>query len=329
MNILLIGGLGNIGAPVTKALVSLGHSVVVVGRRPSAFHPEDFRYQSGDTADVDFLTRLQKEHQFDVVINFAIQTTLQAEANIQAFAGHIKQFIFISTVTVLNRETQVVLSERSECGNPYSTYAQSKFSCEQRFMVAHKKTGFPVTVVRPSQTYSHEKFPLSVKGRSYWSVFDRILKGKPVIVHGDGSSTWVSMHSDDFARFFVPLVGNTTTFGEIYHITSDEILTWNMIYREIGNQVDRPVNITHVTTDQLIQSQQYDFKTSLQGDKQYSVIFDLQKIRDIASGIRCEISLSRGLSRYLAHMAQHPELKITDPMFDIWCDNVIERGVIA
>ena len=167
MNILLIGGLGNIGSPVTEELVRLGHSIVVVGRRELTDPPKDFQYQSGDTSDINFLKQIQVEHQFDVVINFAIQSRQQAEANIQAFSGHIKQFIFISTVTVLNRETQVVLSESSECGNPYSTYAQTKLSCEQLFLDAYQKNGFPVTIVRPSQTYSHEKFPLSVKGKSY------------------------------------------------------------------------------------------------------------------------------------------------------------------
>ena len=150
-----------------------------------------------------------------------------------------------------------------------------------------------------------------------------------MIVHGDGTSTWVSMHSDDFARFFVPLVGNTDAIGEIYHITSDEVLTWNMIYEEIGRQLKHPVKIVHITTDQLIQSKQYDFKMSIQGDKQYSVFFDLQKIHDVAPNVQCEITLADGLSRYLAYMEQHPELKVADPEFDIWCDNVIERGLIS
>lgn len=329
MKILIIGGAGNIGRPVSEALAAAGHSVVVLGRKPLQTFEHPITYIAGDTGDVDFLLHLQQKDTFDVVINFAIQSTAQAQANVDAFAGKIRQFIFISTVTVLDREKAVVLNEESACGNPYSIYAQTKLACEALLLNAFQHQQFPVTIVRPSQTYSADKFPLSVKGRSYWSVFDRILKGKPVIVHGDGTSTWVSMHGDDFANFFTPIVGNEPAIGEIYHITGTEILTWNQIYQLIGQQLARDVHIVHITTDQLCQSQQYDFKMAIQGDKQYSVIFDLQKIRTVAANTQCHVSLSTGLTRYLAYMDQHPELKVTDPVFDTWCDNLIERGEMA
>jgi nucleoside-diphosphate-sugar epimerase len=329
MNILLIGGLGNIGTPVTHQLARMGHTVIVVGRRELDDLPENIRYLTGDTQDVRFLARIQKEYLIEIVINFAIQTPEQANANIQAFTDQIKQFIYISTVTVLDRETQVVLSETSDCGNPFSAYAQRKLACEQLFLNAYQTSGFPVTIVRPAQTYSNEKFPLSVKGKSYWSVIDRILNDKPVIVHGDGTSTWVSMHRDDFCPRFIPLVGHSEAIGAIYHVTGDEILTWNMIYHELGRQLNKQVHLVHVPTDQLEKSQQYDLRTAIKGDKQYSVIFDNRKTNQLSPDHQTRISLQTGLSLFLTYMAQHPELKITDPAFDRWCDDVIEHGVIA
>lgn len=329
MKILIIGGAGNIGFPVSKQLAEAGHHVVIVGRKATrSVHPE-MHYIAGDTGDISFLRTLQQRHHFDVVINFAIQSTAQATANIEAFSHTVQQFIFISTVTVLDREKAVVLNEQSACGNPYSIYAQTKLACEALFLEAHQNAEFPVTIVRPSQTYSGDKFPLSIKGKSYWSVFDRILRNQPVIVHGDGTSTWVSMHSNDFAGFFLPLLGNSKAIGEIYHITSDEVLCWNMIYQAIGRQLNRDVRIVHVTTDDLIRSKKYDFKMSIQGDKQYSVLFDLSKIKAIVPDARCNISLEKGLSMYLEYMQQHPELKMTDPEFDTWCDRVIQQGEIA
>ena len=246
MNILIIGGAGNIGRPVSDGLAESGHSVIVVGRKLAPEFNQPITYVAGDTGDIEFLKQLQQYYSFDVVINFAIQSTVQAQANIEAFDGKIQQFIFISTVTVLDREKAVVLNEQSVCGNPYSAYAQTKLACETLFLNAHRYQQFPVTIVRPSQTYSTDKFPLSVKGRGYWSVFDRILKGKPVIVHGDGTSTWVSMHSEDFARFFIPLVGNPKTSGEIYHITGTEIRTWDQIYQMLGQQLHCDVKIVHI-----------------------------------------------------------------------------------
>lgn len=329
MNILLIGGLGNIGTPITHQLVSMGHTVYVLGRKQRVQEQLPFTYISGDTQDVDLLQSLQENYHIEIVINFAIQTTTQAEANIAAFANKIKQFIFISTVTVLDREKSVVLTEESACGNPYSAYAQSKIKCEQLFLEANHSQHFPVTIVRPSQTYSNDKFPLSVKGKSYWSVIDRILHNKPVIIHGDGTSTWVSMHSNDFCRGFIPLVDNVQTIGEIYHVTGDEILSWNMIYHELAQQLGREINIVHIPTDLLEKSKQYDFRTAIKGDKQYSVIFNNRKLKNITPDFQCQIPIKEGIRLYLDYMDKHPELKIIDPEFDQWCDNAINHGVIA
>jgi nucleoside-diphosphate-sugar epimerase len=329
VNILLIGGLGNIGTPITHQLASMGHTVYVLGRKQRVQEQLPFTYISGDTQDIDLLQSLQENYHIEIVINFAIQTTTQAEANIAAFANKIKQFIFISTVTVLDREKSVVLTEESKCGNPYSAYAQSKIKCEQLFLDAHRNQHFPVTIVRPSQTYSNDKFPLSVKGKSYWSVIDRILHNKPVIIHGDGTSTWVSMHSNDFCRGFIPLIDNWQTIGEIYHVTGDEILSWNMIYHELAQQLGREINIVHIPTDLLEKSKQYDFRTAIKGDKQYSVIFDNRKLKNIAPDFQCQIQIKEGIRLYLDYMDKHPELKINDPEFDQWCDNAINHGVIA
>ena len=328
MNILLIGGLGNIGSPITHQLAEMGHSVYVLGRKNIEHIQPDVTYISGNTENFDLLQALQEKYAIDIVINFAIQTTAQAEVNINAFANKVKQFIFISTVTVLNREKNVVLTEESECGNPFSTYAQTKLKCEQLFLNAYHSRNFPVTIVRPSQTYSKDKLPLSVKGKSYWSVIDRILNDKPVIIHGDGTSTWVSMHSNDFCRGFIPLINYPQAIGEIYHLTGDEILTWNMIYHELARQLNKDIQIVHIPTDLLEKSKKYDFKMSIKGDKQYSVIFDNQKIKNICHDFQCRISMNNGIHMYLDYMDKHPELKINDPEFDQWCDDVIRQGVI-
>jgi len=329
VNILLIGGLGNIGTPITHQLASMGHTVYVLGRKQRVQEQLPFTYISGDTQDIDLLQSLQEKHHIEIVVNFAIQTTIQAEANIAAFANKIKQFIFISTVTVLDREKSVVLTEESECGNPYSAYAQNKIKCEQLFLKANNNQHFPVTIVRPSQTYSNDKFPLSVKGKNYWSVIDRILNDKPVVIHGDGTSTWVSMHSKDFCRGFIPLVDNLQTIGEIYHVTGDEILSWNMIYHELAQQLNKEISIVHIPTDLLEKSKQYDFRTAIKGDKQYSVIFNNQKLKNIAPNLQYHIPIKEGNRLYLDYMDKHPELKMNDPEFDHWCDNAINRGVIA
>lgn len=113
MNILLIGGLGNIGSPITWQLAEMGHSVYVLGRKKIEQLQPNIIYISGNTEDFNLLQSLQEQYAIDIVINFAIQTLTQAEVNINAFANRVKQFIFISTVTVLDREKKMSYSQKN------------------------------------------------------------------------------------------------------------------------------------------------------------------------------------------------------------------------
>lgn len=330
MNILVIGGNGNIGMSVSTVLAQQ-HDVWVLCRhpRPRADEPARLHYIQADASDPAVLAQLQRLHRFSVVINFLIQTPEQAQSDIAVFHGQIDQYIYISSVTVYNRENTVLFTEQTALGNPFSAYGRRKLACETVFLDAWHRDGFPVTVVRPSQTYSGNRIPLSVKGTSCWSVVARILAEEPVIVHGDGTSIWVSTHSDDFAEGFTSLVGRSETLGEAYQITSDEWLTWNQMYRQLADLLHKPLHLVHITTDRLVTSQQYDWQTALQGDKQYSVLFDNSKLRKLAPDFSCRISMREGYQRYLDYMQAHPEQQQRDPIFDVWCDQVIQQGVIG
>lgn len=323
MKILIIGGNGNIGYPISKNL-HINNDVTILCKSGPKFD-DGIKYIVGDGYSKDFLKEIQEKNNFDVVINLIIFTPEQAQVNVDVFKNNIKQFVFISTATVFNHEKSVVITETIEKGNVHSLYAQAKLKCEDIFQEAKKIHNFPITIVRPSQTYSKDKIPLSVKGKGCWSVISRIKRGLPVIIHGDGTSTWVSTHSDDFSKGFVRLIGNEKCYGEDFNITTDEIYNWNIIYKFLGEALDKEVKVIHIPTDILTLSKKYDYKMSIEGDKQYSVIFDNSKLKKAVPDFKCEISINEGIKRYLKYMENNPSLKKEEPDFDEWCEKVIEK----
>ncbi len=317
MNILILGGNGTIGGAITRRLLQNPDTELTMLLRPGRTTAYPVRVCYGDGNDEQLLSALQRDRQFDIVINLLIFTPEQAEMNLRVFSN-VKQFIFISTVCVNDRADTVVFTEESPVGNAESPYGQNKRSAEEVFLSA-AKNGYPVTIVRPTQTYGGEKLPLSVKGKSYWGICQRILDGKPVIVHGDGTSTWVSTYCDDFARGFSALVGNPKALGEIFQITSDEVLTWNQMYKILGEELGRKPDIVHIPTDILVR---IGMGGGIRGDKEASVIFDNTKLKTLAPDFSPEISFREGVRLYLKGISEHPERKTADPEFDRKCDAV-------
>lgn len=321
MKVLLIGGTGTISTPITKSLANHKDIELYVLNRGNKPLSKGAKQIIGDFNDEALLEQIEQTHHFDVVINFIIFKPEQAKAQVRVFNGKIKQYIFISTVATYNHENAICIDETHEQYNKYSPYGQEKTACERVFL---ETKNFPITIVRPSQTYSDARIPLSVKGKSCYSVIDRMLKGKPVIIHGDGKSTWHSTHANDFAKGFIPLVGNVETLHEAYHIINDEIATWDMIYHNLYELLGVEPNIIHIASDFLALSTKYDNVGAFLGDKQYSCVYNMDKIKSIAPDFVCDIDIKTGLKMYLDYLEEHPEQKIVDEAYDVWCDTIIE-----
>ncbi|MFV0394516.1 MAG: NAD-dependent epimerase/dehydratase family protein [Coprobacillaceae bacterium] len=320
MKVLIIGGTGTISSPITSKLASNTDIDLYVLNRGNKKLPSGAKQIIGDFNDVEMMKELALKEKYDVVINFIVFRLEQAKAQIEIFQNNIKQYIFISTVATYNHETAVFINENHEQYNKYSPYGQEKAACEQLFL---KANNFPVTIVRPSQTYSDSRIPLSLKGKSCYSVIDRILKDKPVIVHGDGKSTWHSTHANDFSKGFVPLVGNMKSINEAYQIVNDEIANWDMIYNHLYKLLNKKPNIIHRSSDFLALSKKYDNTGAFLGDKQYSCVYDTSKIKKINPNFVCEIDIKKGLQMYLEYLESQPEEKIIDDEYDQWCDTII------
>jgi len=219
------------------------------------------------------------------------------ERNLALFQGKVKQFIFISSASAYQKPpTFHIVTESTPLHNPYWEYSRNKIACEERLMLAYRQDGFPMTIVRPSHTYDNN-LPSSVGGG--YTLIDRMKKGLPVIVHGDGSSLWVMTHAEDFGRAFLGLVGNGQAIGQTFQITSDEVLNWNQIYEIMADALGVKANIVHMSTDFIgkVAPQQVD---GLIGDKSWSVIFDNSKIKRFVPGWEAVIPFREGIRRTLA-----------------------------
>jgi nucleoside-diphosphate-sugar epimerase len=191
-------------------------------------------------------------------------------------------------------------------------------------MKKYREEGFPITIVRPSHTYDERRVPMGVHGKKgSWQVINRIIEGKPVIIHGDGSSLWTMTHNSDFARAFIGLMGNIHAIGEAVQITSDEILTWNQIYAAIAAALGKPLKAVHVASEFLARAGDFDFTGGLTGDKANSVIFDNTKLKRLVPGFTATVRFDQGIRQTIAYALAHKQEQEEDPEFDAWCDKVI------
>ena len=323
--VLIIGGTGTISSPITEALAhreDIDLYVLNRGKRKDDL-PDFVHRLIGDIrGDMNALHNVLRDLEFDSVINFLIMDLDDAKRNVELFKGKTKQFIFISTVCVLDKSVSCVIDENTPYGNEYSLYGRNKQACEEYFL-KQCEDGFPVCIVRPTQTYSDSRYPLSVKGKSYWSIASRMLKGKKVIVHGDGQGVWACTHADDFAKLFLPLVCNKESIGEIFQIMDPRTYTWDVIYKALADAIGGVYQPVYISEYLLDASKAYDLRSSLHGDKHFSCIFDISKVKRFSPDITLDVDIYEGARRYAKYMKEHPEEKKEDPDFDRWCDETI------
>jgi nucleoside-diphosphate-sugar epimerase len=218
-----------------------------------------------------------------------------------------------------------LITESTPLANPYWEYSRNKIACENFLMSKYRENGFPVTIIRPSHTYDERNVPLGVHGKKgSWQVVKRMIDGKPVIIHGDGTSLWTMTHNSDLARAFTGLMGNIHAIGEALHITSDESLSWNQIYQAIAAALNVELKAVHISSNFLAQCSTYDFTGSLIGDKANSVVFDNTKLKRLVPGFCACVRFDQGIRLTINHVLSHKEYQVEDPEFDTWCDAVIE-----
>lgn len=327
MKILFIGGTGLISSACTELAVNRNHELFILNRSVSVKYPipNGAVHLSGDVhADEADLASLLANHRFDAVVDFIAFTVPDIERDIRLFRGRTDQFVFISSASAYQKPLQTYLiTEGTPLENPFWGYSRNKIACEHRLMNAFQNEGFPVTIIRPSHTYGPTQIPLAMSSWLHpWTIVNRIKRGGKVVVPGDGTSLWVLTWNEDFAKGLVGLLGNAGAIGEAFHITADEVLTWNQIYEELHLALGIESNLIHIPSD-LIVAHDPEKLGTLIGDKSNSVIFDNSKIKRFVPDFTCTVRWAEGVERSLAWFESHPQFQTLDEEADRLWDRLI------
>lgn len=324
---LFIGGTGTISAAITRKLAAEGEWDLWLlnrGNRSEAV-PDGVNVINADVNDEEDVARKLQGMLWDCVCDFIGFTPDQVERDWRLFHDTTKQYMYISSASAYQKPClSPFITEGTPLMNPYWEYSRNKASCEEFLMKKYREEGYPVTIIRPSHTYDDRSVPIGVHGKNgSWQVLKRMLEGKPVIVHGDGTSLWTVTHNSDFAKGFVGLMGNPHAIGNAFQITGDETLTWNQIYATVAEVLGVGFIPYYVASDFLAAVSDYDFTGSLIGDKAASVIFDNSKLKRAVPGFNPTVRFEQGIRGTIANILAHPSLQVEDPEFDAWCDKLI------
>jgi len=321
MKILFIGGTGIISSACSRLALEKGLDLYHLNRGVSSSIREvpGVKKITCDFRDIKSAREALEGYHFDAVVDWIAFTPDHIRQDIELFHNRTKQFVFISSASAY--QTPPVhwpVTEKTPLYNPVWGYSQNKIACEELLQEAYDKTGFPYTVVRPSHTYDKTLIPLE----GGYTQIARMKEGRPVVIHGDGSSLWTLTHHQDFARGLVGLLGHPQAIGETYHITSDEYLSWDQIARLLAQALGVEADIRHIPSE-IIARYHKDIGDSLLGDKTHSMIFDNTKIKDLVIDFDCTIPFRRGAQEIVQWYESHPEAQVVDPELDQLLDKMV------
>jgi nucleoside-diphosphate-sugar epimerase len=287
--------------------------------------PDGVRELRGDARNPASVRDAIKDLDFDSVVDWVAFTTGHVRQDIDIFRGRTGQYVFISTASAYQTPpARLPVTESTPLKNPFWQYSRDKIACEDLLVREYRDSDFPATIVRPSHTYDATKTVLS----GGWTTLARMLAGKPVIVHGDGASLWTVTHNTDFARGFVPLLAHPRTLGEAFHITSDDVLTWDQIAHALAAALGVTANIVHVPSD-AIAAADPEWGAGLLGDKTHSMVFDNSKLRSVVPGWHAVVPFERGAREIADWYLADASRQVADEKLDALMDKLAADFMVS
>ena len=321
--VLFIGGTGVISsACVAESLVG-GCDVTILNRGTSTSHPPhpDAEALTADVRDAEAVRDAVGDREFDVVVDFLSFTPQDVQQQLDQFGERTGQYVFISSASAYQTPpSRLPVTESTPLRNPFWDYSRNKIACEDLLVAAYRDRALPMTIVRPSHTYDHTLPPFS----GGWTVVERMRQGRPVVVHGDGTSLWTITHHTDFAKAFVGLLGRREAIGQAFHITGDEAPTWNQIYADIAEAAGVEPQLVHVPSEAVAEADD-ELGASLLGDKAHSMVFDNSKIRTLVPGWTARVPFRQGAQEIVDWHDADAARREVDPALDAAFDRLIER----
>jgi nucleoside-diphosphate-sugar epimerase len=321
--VLFLGGAGMIGSAVAREADSAGIDLTIVTRgEPSRPVPDGVRQLRADVRDLDALRGALRGERFDAVVNWVGFQPAHVEGHAELFGELTGQYVFISTCSVYARPVaSLPVTESSPVAQPRFAYGREKIECEELLTHAFRETGFPLTIVRPFHTYDETALPFPIG----WTTIARMRDGKPVVVHGDGTSLWTLMHTSDFARAFVPLLGNQHAVGETVNVVSGDILSWDQIHLAMAAAAGvRAPALVHRSSESIA-SEWPGWGEVLQEDFRHSMVFDTTKLQRLVPGFAPRVSFSEGARAIMAYHDADASRQDFSPELDAAFDRLIAR----
>lgn len=329
MKVLYIGGTGNISAASSRLAVEQGIDLYHLNRgKVKANVPAAIKTIKADIKNKEEVIAALGDHKFDVVVNWIAFTPGDIQRDIEVFQNRTRQYIFISSASVYQKVGgHPVITESTPLYNPYWDYSQDKIACEELLNSEYRKTGFPITIVRPSLTYE-TVIPVAIGSWTDYTIVDRMKQGKEVIIHGDGTSLWSVTHAVDFAKGFNGLLGNGQSIGHSFHITNDELLTWNQIYEALASAINVELKPVHISSDFICDvADTIDWawmRGNLHGDKAVSTIFDNSKIKRFVPGFQATIPFEQGIKTTIEWFESDPARMHINDDNNMFIDTVLK-----
>jgi nucleoside-diphosphate-sugar epimerase len=320
MRVLFIGGTGTISAACADLARERGIDLWLLNRGQRPGSAATAQCITADIRDPAAARAALDGRRFDVVVDFIAYTAAHVEADLDLFRGRCGQYVFISSASAYRKPpTRWPIDESCVLANPFWQYSRDKIAAEERLVRAFREDAFPITIVRPSHTYDRARLPIF----GGWTVVERMRRGAPVVVHGDGTSLWTLTHARDFARGLVGLLGNQRALGEAVHITSDEVLTWDGIHRVIAQAAGAPEpRLVHAPAEVIAR---FDARwgESLVGDKAHCLVFDNRKIRGLVPDFAAPTPYAHGAAEIIAWHDADAARRRVDPVVDGLFDRLI------
>ncbi|MER7006749.1 NAD-dependent epimerase/dehydratase family protein [Dactylosporangium sp. NPDC000555] len=323
LKVLFIGGSGIISSACSRLAVERGIDLHVLNRGESSLRPlpEGAKVLRADIRDAASVREAIAGHTFDAVVDWVAFTTDHVHADIELFRGRTGQYVFISSASAYQTPpARLPVVESSPLRNPFWQYSRDKIACEDLLVKVYRDKGFPATIVRPSHTYDRTLVPFD----GGWTVPARMRAGKEIVVHGDGTSLWTLTHHEDFARAFVPLLGHPRAIGDVFQITSDDVLTWNQIAEHLAAALGTTAKIVHVPSD-AIAATDAEWGAGLLGDKAHSMVFDNAKVKALVPDYVATIPFHRGAREIVAWFDEDPARQVVDERLDKIMDDLVAR----
>ncbi len=326
MKVLMIGGTGIISSDIVLLAAQnkdIDLYVLNRGKNPS-FLPPETKIIHGDIYDTDDMRRKLEGMTFDVVCDFISYDTRALKAKLDLLQGRCGQFVFISSTAAYRKtdEFRVITEANATPGNLDWSYGYNKFLCEQMLAAS----GFNYTIVRPSYTYNNIRFfnPYTLNHWESWTIANRMLTGRPIVLPGDGMQLCTITHTTDFAKAFVGLWGNPRAMNEDFHITSGEYLTWRQIAEIQAAILGVDIEFCLVEHEALCYELDWTATEKIRHTTGHDC-YDSSKVRLAVPEFKCTTTFREGIARTIKFYQDNPEFQKIHEWWDASFDRIVKK----